>query len=266
MEKIITKEERKQLLEHGIFLEGYFNAINSLGTVTWSQVIIVLGVGVLLIYIGCYIQIAGWLIGALAIFLLVYPIVYVVCFRSFFKKKKRQLLEEERIEINWATIVQIDDENLRISFIEDEALSPKGKPYIVDYVATENDCRCVVKGERIILVHVRDKNDKEIVLPMIPKKEFQMIREKEECGPINIFGVEHVPHVNAFRLKENEVIFHSRLSEDNMTIDLRKYGWKSRSGNRLPTAIFVYERNGEEYDLKMFCMQLERHIKRNFHF
>lgn len=139
MKKIITKEERMQLLEHGVFLEGYFNAINSLGTVTWSQVIVVLGVGALLIY------------------------------------------------IEW-----------------------------------------------------------------IPKKEFQLIREKEECGPVNIFGVEHVPHVNAFRLKENEVIFHSRLSEDNMTIDLRRYGWKSRRGNRLPTAIFVYEWNGEEYDLKLY--------------
>lgn len=72
--------------------------------------------------------------------------------------------------------------------------------------------------------YVWDKKDKEIVLPMIPKKEFWLIREKEKCGPINIFGVEHVPHVNAFRLKENAVIIHSRLSEDNMTIDLRKYG------------------------------------------
>ncbi len=251
MKKIVTEEERLQLYNNGIFLEGYFNSINSLGNVTQGQIIIVLIVGALFVYIGLYIQITGWLLGALLIYVSIYPMLYRPCFRRFLKRKSKQLLAEEHIEINWATIVQIDEDNRRISFMEDDVMSPECKPYIVDYIATESDCRSVVKGERIILVHSWDKKGKEAVLPMIPKPEFALMREKEKCAPVNVIGVEHVPHVNAFSLDSDEVIFHSRFSEVNTTVDLKKYGWSMSQSNKYPTAIFVYKRSGDGYELRL---------------
>ena len=254
MKKVTTAEERMQLHKNGIYLEGYFNSYPSISVGRMSALFFVL-LFVFLLSIAYFFElwkimlVLGWIFYVVCI--MFEPMLYRFDLRCFQKKKLRQLLKEDDIAINWVTIVQIDKESRLISFLEDDAKSPKGEPYIVDYIATDRDCRWVVKGERIILVHIWDKKGKEILLPMIPKREFTLLREKEKCAPVRIAGIVHVPHANAFLLKENEALFHSRSSSNNWTIDIEKYG-RSRRGDRMPNAIFVYEWTGESYERNQY--------------
>ena len=258
MKTITTDEERMQLHKNGYFLEGYFNSLRSMnvGKMALLFSVFVFTFVLLFVYylelwkmltVVALISVAGCVVFE--------PLLNIMDLRWFQKRKVKQLLKEQQVEINWATIVQIDKENRRISFLEDDAKSPEGKPYIVDYIATGRDCRWVVKGERIILVHIRDKGGKEILLPMIPKREFSLLREREKCGPVRVAGIVHVPHPNAFLRKENEVLFHSRFSVNNWTIDLKKYG-RGRCGERMPNAILVDEWNGEAYERNLYMVGL----------
>ncbi len=256
MKKIVSQEERIQLQRNAMFLEGHFHALHSTGNVTVLQVFICLLCGALSVLIQCYIQRPEW---ALVLFCVVilfgiffrFPVNHIQ-YRLFYLKTKKRFLRQENISVNWATVVRIDEDNYRISYMEDEAFGPDGKPYIVDCVATARDCRCVVKGQRIILVHITEKNGKEYDLPMIPKKEFTLFREKEKCGPVNVIDIIHVPHTNAFYLKDDEVLFHSFFWEYNMAVNLSKYGYESRYIARPPMALFVYERMENEFELKMY--------------
>ena len=254
MKTITTEEERMQLHKNGIYLEGYFNALISLKAGRSVDVIFsLLAIAIILCAMGGAALWVFLFVGIELLMLCIRPLLYAHDLRRFQEKKIKQFLKEQHIEINWATITQIDKENRQISFLEDDVKSPDGKPYIVDYIATERDCRWVVKGERIILVHIWDKKGKEILLPMIPKREFTLLREKEKCAPVRIAGIVHVPHANAFLLKENEALFHSRLSPDNSTVDLRKFGRDSSS--QMPKAIFVYEWKEDAYKLKLYWQE-----------
>lgn len=254
MKTITTDEERMQLHKNGYFLEGYFNSLRSISVgktmILFSALVLVFFI-MFVYYFELWKMMTVLALISVAVCVVFEPLLYIFDLRWFQKRKLQQLLKEHDIAINWATIVQIDKENHRISYLEDDAKNPEGKPYIVDYIATERDCRWVVKGERIILVHIRDKKGKEILLPMIPKREFNLLREKEKCAPVRVAGVVHVPHPNAFLMKEKEVLFHSCFSVNNWTIDLKKYG-RSRCGERMPNAILVDEWNGEAYERKFY--------------
>ncbi len=255
MRKIFSDAERTQLLKDGIYLEGYFNSLISFyeGKIV-SIICLLLMLAILVCAYVSKIFVIVFIV-CLILFMIFHPILLWHDFYQFQKKMLKKWLKEEHIEINWATIVKIDEEGRTISFLEDEAKSPTGTPYIVDYIATDKDCRCVKKGERIILVHIWDKEKKEIILPMIPRKKFSMLRDKEKCGPVYVAGLEHVPHVNAFFMEENDVIFHSRLSVDNWVVDIKKLGY----GNRHPSAIFVKEWNGISYEQKIYYTGRVRH-------
>lgn len=255
MKTITTEEERMQLHKNGYFLEGYFNSLHSTGIDKMTCLIIVLGATFFLLLVSYF---EAWEMMMVLVFIsavisvLFQPLLLVLEFRCFQKRKLKQLLKEQHIEINWVTIVQIDKEKHRISYLEDDAKNPEGEPYIVDYIATERDCRWVVKGERIILVHIRDKKGKEILLPMIPKREFNLLREREKCAPVRVSGVVHVPHPNAFLRKENEVLFHSYAASFNWTIAPNE-----RSVGRA-IWILVYEWNGEVYERKWYWVERMR--------
>lgn len=256
MKKIVSQEERIQLKKNVIFLEGHFHALHSKGNVTVPQIFFGLVFFVLSVMIQCYIQRPEWVLvfsGVVFLFgiFLRFPVNHIQ-YRLFYLKTKKRFLRQENISVNWATVVRIDEDNYRISYLEDETFGPDGKPYIVDCVATAQDCRCVVKGQRIILVHITEKNGKEYDLPVIPKKEFTLFREKEKCGPVNVIDIIHVPHTNAFYLKDDEVLFHSFFWEYNMAVNLSKYGYESRNITSQPTALFVYERKENEFELKMY--------------
>lgn len=264
MKKISTRKERNQLKYDADFLEGFFSvkyALTKRSDILEAVLILVVTIFMVcsfmaFVFFTGYRWILLWvLISLLFIFLMV-----TIVSREEFKysqESRASLLSEEDICINWVTIVNVDRDNRIISYIEDEALSPDNRRYIVDYIATPGDCKKVVKGERILIVHIGAESGKPRSLLMIPGPGFELMRDSQECGPVRIGGLEHIPHKNAFIMnkrgnssdkEETEVIFWA-TSKSGVIKPL-----PGANSNTL-TRIYVYEWKGRAFVRKCYIMR-----------
>lgn len=211
MKKIATEEEREQLRFEADFLEGFFSvryALSRESDVLDAVLIVLFTVivsGSFLVVVFCLGY--GWL---WLWFLVVAFLLCLICGITHeaaavhYEKNKALLLAAEDIRLNWVTIVNVDKDNRLISYIEDGALAPDNRKYIVDCIATPGDCKRVVKGERILIAYISSEEGKRVPLLMSPKPGFRLMSESRQCGPVLITGAEHIPHLNAFSVNRNE--------------------------------------------------------------
>jgi len=257
LKKIDTKEEREQLRRNGIFLDGYFEAQYTQQGVRWGEVMVIVAVYLVWLTLAIYFEKPISLFIGFMVLAVIWPVIDRLCYMRYALRRKKFFLSQDDIYINWVTVVQIDEKYQHISYMEDDVFQPFGEAYIVDYVATLNDCQSVFKGERLLIVHVQDKKGKKYSLLMIPKRNFNLYREKQKCNSVNVIGIKHVPHVNAFYMKnltalegqEEEVICHSKWILFNKTINAATFHLGNMN-RKHPTMEFVYEWNGEAYELK----------------
>lgn len=220
MKKITQFEERWQLKNEGVFLEGTFVAQYEKEK-TKNLVSLIISGLIIAIVLVCRDTINLPLLAV--IFALScfrgYQCFTKLIFPIYVKKVIQTLLYMDVIYVNWVTIVKVDAGNCVISYIEDGALGSDNQPYIVDYIATPKDCGLVVKGERVFILYVFTNEGKQIPLLVKTTENLHILEETKIHAPIHVSGLCHVPYTQKFSI-EKERRTNSKKKKELVTLGI----------------------------------------------
>lgn len=125
------------------------------------QVFICLLCGALSVLIQCYIQRPEWaLVVILFGIFFRFPVNHIQ-YRLFYLKTKKRFLRQDNISVNWATVVRIDEDNYRISYMA------------VNLSKYGYESRYIVRPPMALFVYERTENEFELKMYRVTGGRFR---------------------------------------------------------------------------------------------